>query len=121
MSMREHGIERFAATIEANVRQAQHLADLIRSAAELELMAPAPLNVVCFRYRGDDAVNERILVALQERGLAVPSSTRLNGRFAIRAAITNHRTMMADMDFLVDAVLSIGREITAGQAGACAV
>jgi glutamate/tyrosine decarboxylase-like PLP-dependent enzyme len=116
MSMREHGIARLAATIEANVRQARHLADLVLSTPELELMAPVPLNIVCFRYRGGvavdqlDRVNERILVELQERGLAAPSSTRLHGQFAIRAAITNHRTVMQDMDFLIDAVLSIGRE-----------
>jgi hypothetical protein len=40
-----------------------------------------PLNVVCFRYRGAlededalNALNEKILVAIQERGIAAPCS-----------------------------------------------
>ena len=61
-----------------------------------------------------DAVNREILMRLQERGIAAPSSTVLEGRFAIRAAITNHRSTMADFDVLVRAVLEIGREVAHG-------
>ena len=77
-----------------------------------------PLNVVCFRYappgvsgEAKDALNREILMRLQERGIAAPSSTVLRGRFAIRAAITNHRSTRADFDLLVASVLEIGREI----------
>jgi aromatic-L-amino-acid/L-tryptophan decarboxylase len=120
MSMREHGVRKLADSIEENVRQAKHLEARIAAAPELELLAPVPLNIVCFRYRGSlqdeaalNALNETILVALQERGIAAPSSTRLGSRFAIRAAITNHRTTIEDIDVLADAVLAIGREKTA--------
>ncbi len=60
----------------------------------MELLAPVSLNIVCFRYRCQDAdrVNARIVVDLQESGVAAPSTTRINGELAIRAAITNHRT-----------------------------
>ena len=41
---------------------------------------------------------------LQERGLAAPSTTRIDGRQVIRAAIFNHRTSLADIDgFFADA------------------
>ncbi|HSP17127.1 MAG TPA: pyridoxal-dependent decarboxylase [Thermoanaerobaculia bacterium] len=120
MSMREHGVARLGQSIEGNVRQAQYLERRILESPELELLAPVPLNIVCFRYRGsfrDDgvlnALNEEILVALQERGIAAPSSTRLQSRFALRVSITNHRTTFDDIDALVDAVLAIGRERTA--------
>ncbi len=74
------------------------------------------LNIVCFRYRCPDAdrVNARIVVELQESGVAAPSTTRINGELAIRAAITNHRTNCSDIDALVDATLAIGRALTAG-------
>jgi aromatic-L-amino-acid/L-tryptophan decarboxylase len=69
------------------------------SHAELELLADVPLNVVCFRYRPGDssekslnALNKELLMRLQESGIAVISSTLLNGKFALRAAITNHRS-----------------------------
>ena len=74
----------------------------------LELLAPVNLNIVCFRYRADDAVNREIVADIQEAGIAAPSSTTLNGRFAIRAAIVNHRTEATDIDALVSAVLEFG-------------
>ena len=57
-------------------------------------------------------MNEEIVVLLQERGIAVPSTTRLNGKLAIRVNITNHRTQESDLDLLVDAILEIGAELT---------
>ncbi|MDQ6611324.1 MAG: amino acid decarboxylase, partial [Gemmatimonadota bacterium] len=86
----------------------------------LELMAPVALNLVNFRYAAGglsddetDQLNIELLMRLQERGIAVPSSTRIHDRYAIRAAIVNHRTRFSDMDILVDAVESIGAEIVA--------
>ena len=122
MSLKEHGADRYGEQIEQNIDQARYLAALIEREPELELAAPVPLNVVCFRYVGrngaavadSDATNREILMRLQERGIAAPSSTVLEGRFAIRAAITNHRSTRADFDALVSAVVSIGRELTPG-------
>jgi len=117
MSLREHGVDRYGEQIEQNVDQAQYLAGLIDGEPELELAAPVPLNVVCFRYAPagistdeKDALNREVLMRLQERGIAAPSSTVLDGCFAIRAAITNHRSTRADFDVLVRAVLDLGRE-----------
>ena len=118
MSFKEHGADRYAEQIEQNVAQASYLAALVEKAPELELAAPVTLNIVCFRYVGDaasgerqDAVNREILMRLQERGIAVPSPTVLEGRFTLRVAITNHRSKRADFDALVAAVLAIGREL----------
>jgi hypothetical protein len=36
----------------------------------------------------------------------------LGGRFALRVAITNHRSRREDFDLLVDAVLAAGAELT---------
>jgi glutamate/tyrosine decarboxylase-like PLP-dependent enzyme len=100
------------------VRQAAHLVDLVTAHPRLELLAPAPLNVVCFRYTvpgADDAelnrLNQEILLRVQESGLAVPSHTLLAGRFAIRVAITNHRTRREDFDLLVRAVVDTGETL----------
>jgi glutamate/tyrosine decarboxylase-like PLP-dependent enzyme len=77
---------------------------------ELELMAPIALNIVCFRYRCDnaDSVNRDIVGDLHESGIAAPSTTIIGGRLAIRAAIVNHRTEAQDIDALLDAVLAFG-------------
>jgi glutamate/tyrosine decarboxylase-like PLP-dependent enzyme len=95
--------------IEQNVAQARYLADRVRATPALDLLAPVPLNIVCFRFTAPDLapdaldrVNEEILLRVQESGAAVPSSTRIAGQFAVRCAIVNHRTRRADVDRLVD-------------------
>ena len=134
-ALKTHGLEPFERAIRANLEQARELVRLIAREPELELLAPAPLNVVCFRYRGAgfdgarlddvrldavgldaaalnalnlDALNQELLVRLQESGVAVPSQTILGGRFALRVAITNHRTRSADLELLVRRVLELG-------------
>jgi aromatic-L-amino-acid decarboxylase len=81
-------------------------------------MAPAPLNIVCFRYKAagldDEALNrlnQTIMFELHEQGIAVPTYTTLNGKFAIRVAHTNHRTRCEDFDLLVREVMRIGHEL----------
>ncbi len=124
MSLKAHGVKKFSRLVEQNVAQAQYLVKRIRAARELELLAPAPLNVVCFRFHPPrfpeprlNSLNEELLLRLQESGVAVPSSTILDGKFAIRVAITNHRSRRADFDALVAAVLEIGRAIAAAPVG----
>jgi len=118
MSLKAHGVKKFARLIEQNVAQAQYLAELIRSEENLELLAPVDLNVVCFHYRPSDtpeqslnSLNREVLMRLQESGIAVVSSTMLDGRFALRAAITNHRSRREDLDILVDALRKIGATV----------
>src|SRR6185369_3474109 len=84
MSLKTHGVNAFSRLIEQNVSQARYCADLIESHPDLELIAPAPLNIVCFRFAPKGAprealnsVNQEILLRIQESGLAVPSSTTI--------------------------------------------
>jgi glutamate/tyrosine decarboxylase-like PLP-dependent enzyme len=114
MSIKTYGFDLYAKMIEKNVAQAKYLASLVESSTELELVAPVPLNVVCFRYAGDgksgdlNAVNEKILIRLQEDGIAVPSGVTIGGKFALRVANVNHRSRRSDFDALVENVLRIG-------------
>ena len=86
-----------------------------------ELMAPAPLNIVCFRVKPAgktdaelNALNQEILLRLQESGVAVPSHTMLDGRFAIRVAVSNHRSRREDFDLLVKTVVEIASALRVG-------
>ena len=51
MSLQVHGIDAYAHLIAQNMAQAAHLESLIEASPRLELLAPRPTNVVCFRYR----------------------------------------------------------------------
>lgn len=116
MSLKEQGVNKIGRIIEQNIDQAKYLESLVRRSDELELLAPVSLNIVCLRYIAEgltgeelDQLNQRILIELQESGLAVPSQTLLQGRFAIRVCITNHRTTLDDMKVFADGVVAIGR------------
>jgi aromatic-L-amino-acid decarboxylase len=115
-ALKQHGTRKLGQLVEQNCAQAKYLEARIAAEPELELLAPVPLNIVCFRFYGKmageselDELNEAIVADVQESGVAAPSTTRIEGRLAIRVNITNHRTRRSDMDVLVDAVLCAGR------------
>lgn len=127
-SLKEFGTRRLGECIRRNCDQAQYLAGLVRAAGELELLAEPTLNIVCFRYSDPaldaaelDRLNGDIVADLQESGVAAPSSTRIQGKFAIRACITNHRAIDEDFRILVDGVRSAGARLRPRYAGHAAV
>lgn len=83
--------------IRQHIQWAQDLAALIESDADYEIVAPHPLSVVCFRFRGSDTDNKRILESVNETGEAFLSHTVLNGRYVIRLAIGNIGTTWEDV------------------------
>src|SRR5512143_1229378 len=118
LSIKEHGSAKYGRLIKQNVDQCHYLVGLIKATPELELMAPAPLNIVCFRYKAAgldvealNRLNQEIMFELHEQGIAVPTYTMLDGKFAIRVAHTNHRTRYEDFDLLVREVVRLGQEV----------
>lgn len=117
MTLKAYGADRLGAVVDQCCALAQRLAAHVTAEPALELLAPVPLNIVCFRVRprgvggadGLDRLNADIVADLQEAGIAAPSTTTLGGKLAIRAAIVNHRTTERDIDQLVPAVLAAAR------------
>jgi glutamate/tyrosine decarboxylase-like PLP-dependent enzyme len=109
-TLKAFGTEKLGAMIERTCALARYLEARVEIEPRLELLAPAQLTIVCFRYRAEDAdrVNSEIVADVQESGIAAPSTTTLDGKLAIRAAIVNHRTDTSDLDALVAAVLEFG-------------
>jgi aromatic-L-amino-acid/L-tryptophan decarboxylase len=102
------GIDRLGETVAETCRLARVLADRVRREPALELACEPQLNIVCFRHRHVDSA--ALVIKLQESGLVAPSTTRIDGKPVIRAAIVNHRTAEADVIALVDAVLASSDE-----------
>ena len=120
MSIKEHGVDRFGRMMARNVEQAHYLGQLIEKEQNMELLAPIGLDIVCFRFNPgglDDetlnALNKEILIQLQEQGICAPSYTTLHGRYCLRVAIANHRSVQDDFDLLVKEVVRIGQKLTA--------
>ncbi len=117
------GVDGFRDTIIRQNAMAADLADYVQQSDELELLAPTVLSVVCFRYvpptlDADDgrlnALNREIVVKLQAEGRVYPSSTELEGRFAIRANIFHYAADRSDVDALIQGVRRYGNELMQG-------
>jgi glutamate/tyrosine decarboxylase-like PLP-dependent enzyme len=122
MSLETHGVRTYGDLIARNVQQAAHLEALINESPRLQLLAPRPTNVVCFRYvragfseEETNALNRQLLIELQESGGYIVSSTTLGGRYALRVAITNHRSRMDDLTALAEECVRLGDRLS-GQA-----
>jgi glutamate/tyrosine decarboxylase-like PLP-dependent enzyme len=113
-TLKTFGTDRLGAVITRSCALAKYLEARVLAEPRLELLAPVNLNIVCFRYRAGDAVNREIVADVQVSGIAAPSSTTLDGKLAIRAAIVNHRTEETDIDALVAAVLEFGGRRSGG-------
>ena len=96
------------ATIERNIACAKYFEELVTASDDFEMLAPVELSIFCFRARppgftGDlDALNERMLIALQRGGSSYLSNARIHGKFALRGCVLNYRTTRQDMERLLE-------------------
>ena len=114
--LKAYGSERIGAEIARSCELARYLERRVAAEPRLELLAPAALNIVCFRYRAADSdrLNADIVAELHERGIAAPSTTTIDGRVAIRACLINHRIQPEDIDALLAGVIELGQALNHG-------
>ena len=110
-----YGRDGHRAIVERSLDIAAHIAREVEAADDLELLAPAPLNIVCFRYRPPDVREE----ALDELNLAIEravladgrvyvGTTRWAGTVGFRPAFVNWRTTTADADLMLEILRDLG-------------
>ena len=85
--IRSYGVEGLRHHVREHVALAQEFAGWVRESAEFELAAPAPLNLVCFRHRGGDEANQKIMDRLNGSGELYLTHTRLDGKLTLRMSI----------------------------------
>jgi len=117
-----YGARRLAEAIEEDVSLAAYLGELVSQADDFDLLAPVELSICCFRYVPPrkfnehelNELNERIMAAVQKDGRAYLSNATVNGKFALRACITNFRTTKADLEQTLDVVREVARQLGHG-------
>jgi aromatic-L-amino-acid decarboxylase len=119
MTLQSFGLRALRESIEKDLACARHLESLVDASNDFEMLAPVELSIFCLRYvpatfRSDtntrsveaeqelDAVNEQLLVALQQDGSSYLSNAQIDGRFALRGCVMNFRTQLSDMQILLD-------------------
>jgi aromatic-L-amino-acid decarboxylase len=95
--MRYFGREGISAALRSHIGWAQEFAAWVDADPRFERVAPAPLSVVCFRYRGSDEDNCRLLEQINASGKFFLSHTALHDRFVLRLAVGNLGTTREDV------------------------
>ena len=104
--LKEIGAEGMRERVRRHNDFARMVAERARAEAELELLSEPQLSICCFRYRPlgwddperIDALNEDILAELRRVGRSLPSSTNVDGAYAIRACFINPRNDREHME-----------------------
>jgi aromatic-L-amino-acid decarboxylase len=90
--IRHYGVEGLQYHIRQHVELAQRFASWVKSDANFELAAPAPLNLVCFRHKNGDKVNQALMDRLNRSGDLYLTHTRLNDRLTLRFCVGQTNT-----------------------------
>jgi glutamate/tyrosine decarboxylase-like PLP-dependent enzyme len=118
LTLQYYGTRRIAAAISDDISLAEYLGETVSNADDFELLAPVELSICCFRYvppganKSDaelDRLNVSLMELVQKGGRAYVSNATVNGRFALRACITNFRTTKSDIDETIEAIRDAAR------------
>src|ERR1700743_396863 len=109
--MRYFGRERVEAMIRAQIQWAKDFAALVDAHPKFERIAPVPLSVVCFRYKGTDDENKAIMEKVNASGRVFMASTVLNGKLTLRLAIGNLQTSWKDVQEAWDLLVQAAEQI----------
>lgn len=99
--IRTYGIDGLRNKIRSHIEWAQWLKTEINNTPDFEIMAPAPLNLVCFRYHPADIkdetelerINAALLQELNNSSKILLTQTKLDGKYVLRlVGGTNHLT-----------------------------
>lgn len=114
--IREIGVAGMRERIRRHNDMAAHIAQAARTHPHLELLQEPTLSICCFRYVSPgvsdlDGLNQRLHRRLTRENRNMPSTTRVNGRLALRPCFVGARAEMAHAQALIEDVLRIGAEL----------
>ncbi|MFP4377536.1 MAG: pyridoxal phosphate-dependent decarboxylase family protein [Spirochaetales bacterium] len=104
--IRSYGVAGLQKTIRAHIKMAHELARQIDAEDDFELLAPVPLNTVCFRHIPpgitDEATinrhNAELLARLNDSGKLYLTHTKLRGVYTIRFVVGQTRVEQRHVD-----------------------
>jgi aromatic-L-amino-acid decarboxylase len=113
MSIKVFGLAAFRAALERGFSQGEFTEACLRAMPGWEIVTPAQMGIVCFRYSAlDDEAHLRLVQTLLEDGFALITSTILRGRTVLRTCTINPRTTEADIQASLERLDTFARGAT---------
>jgi aromatic-L-amino-acid/L-tryptophan decarboxylase len=116
--LREIGVSGMRARVMRHNEMAAEVARAAREHPNLELLQEPTLSICCFRYvapnvKDLDLLNQRLHRILIRNNQSMPSTTRVNGKLALRPCFIGARSELSHARTLVAEVLRVGNEVAA--------
>ena len=112
MSIKVFGMAAFRAAIERGFKLAEFAEACLRRMPGWEIVTPAQMAVVCFRYSaGGDAFHLKLVQTVLDDGFALITSTVLRGRTVLRTCTINPRTTEADIQATLERLDSLAQAL----------
>lgn len=90
--IRHYGVSGLRFHIGEHIRLAQQFAEWIRTSEDFEMIAPAPLNLVCFAHKKGNDFNRRLLETINKEGNMYFTHTVIKDKFVLRMCIAQTHT-----------------------------
>jgi aromatic-L-amino-acid decarboxylase len=90
--LRSYGLSGLRTHLRRHVALARLFAGWVKESADFELLKEPPLNLVCFRLRGEDRPNELLLERLNAEGKVFLTHTRVGDRYWLRLSVGQTHT-----------------------------
>ncbi|MBT7953196.1 MAG: aminotransferase class V-fold PLP-dependent enzyme [Gammaproteobacteria bacterium] len=118
--IREIGVEGMRERVKRHNDIARYIAEFSEQHPNLELLLEPTLSICCFRYVASaiddlDQLNQSLHRRLVRENEYMPSTTRINGKLALRPCYIGARHEQQQAEALLEAVLRIGTELVVEQ------
>jgi len=107
--LRSFGLEGIKKKFRSHIELARYFADEIKQRDHFELLAPVPLNLVCFRFNPGqleeveiNKLNEKIERSINESGKSYITHTKIAGKYTLRACIGQTNVEQRHVKALID-------------------
>lgn len=120
MSVKTFGLKSFRDAVTYNIDLAEKTEDLIRKSKYWEVISPATLAVINFRFNPMefnfpeeklDVLNQKISAEITNSGEAMLVTTILQGQVVLRMCLINPRTTFEDVESTLEACHNIGLDL----------
>ena len=117
--IRGYGLEGLQEKIRFHLKLTQKIVSKINESDEFELLAPVPVNTICFRFKPKNItdenkindINERLMDKLNATGKVYFTHTKLNNKYTLRFVIGQTEVQERHVDFAWDTIVRYANEL----------
>ncbi|EDW61660.1 aromatic-L-amino-acid decarboxylase [Drosophila virilis] len=109
--LRSYGISGLQHYIRHHIKLAKRFEELVLKDKRFEICNQVKLGLVCFRLKGSDKLNEKLLSTINESGKLHMVPASVNDRYIIRFCAVAQNATAEDIDYAWDIIVDVANEL----------